>query len=219
MIFYHGSKKVIDKVKVKGSSYDNDYGPSFYLTLDLDSAKEWACKNNEVGIVNKYSIRNEDFESLKILDLTEKNEKTILTWLAILMHFRKVDTSIKQTLKNRFDWLEKYYIDVNQYDVIKGFRADDSYFKFPLKFITRFLSFENLLRVFKLGNLGIQYAFMSEKAIKKLKFSSYEKCSQEYVGRYFEIVKKATEEFELIINEPLNDSETFITDLMEKDHE
>lgn len=219
MIFYHGSKKVIDKVKVKGSSYDNDYGPSFYLTLDLDSAKEWACKNNEVGIVNKYSIRNEDFESLKILDLTEKNEKTILTWLAILMHFRKVDTSIKQTLKNRFDWLEKYYIDVNQYDVIKGFRADDSYFKFPLKFITRFLSFENLLRVFKLGNLGIQYAFMSEKAIKKLKFLSYEKCSQEYVGRYFEIVKKATEEFELIINEPLNDNETFITDLMEKDHE
>ena len=60
---------------------------------------------------------------------------------------------------------------------------------------------------------------MSEKAIKKLKFVSSENCTQEYVGRYFEIVKKATEEFELIINEPLNDNETFITDLMEKDHE
>lgn len=219
MIFYHGSKKVIDKPKANGSSYDNDYGPSFYLTLELESAKEWACKNNEAGIVNKYSIRNKDFESLKVLDLTSKDEKTILTWLAILMHFRKVDTSIKQTLKNRFDWLEKYYIDVNEYDVIKGFRADDSYFKFPLKFITRFLSFENLLKVFKLGNLGIQYAFMSEKAIKKLKFVSSENCTQEYVGRYFEIVKKATEEFELIINKPLNDNETFVTDLMEKDHE
>ena len=216
MIFYHGSKKVIDKPKAKGSSYDNDYGPSFYLTVDIESAKEWACKNNEVGIVNKYAIRKSDFDSFKILDLTGKDEKTILTWLAILMHFRKVDKSIKQTLKNRFDWLEKYYVDVNEYDVIKGYRADDSYFKFPLKFITRFLSYENLLKVFKLGNLGIQYAFMSERAIEKLKFQSYSKCDQEYIGRYYNIVKKASEEFENMINQPLNDDETFITDLMEK---
>lgn len=216
MIFYHGSKKVIDKPKAKGSNNDNDYGPSFYLTMDIESAKEWACKNNEVGIVNKYAIRKSDFDSFRILDLTGKDEKTILTWLAILMHFRKVDKSIKQTLKNRFDWLEKYYVDVNEYDVIKGYRADDSYFKFPLKFITRFLSYENLLKVFKLGNLGIQYAFMSERAIEKLKFQSYSKCDQEYIGRYYSIVKKASEEFENMINQPLNDDETFITDLMEK---
>lgn len=219
MIFYHGSKKVIDKVKVKGSSYDNDYGPSFYLTLDNESAKEWACKNNELGIVNKYFVRKSDFESFKILDLTLKDEKTILTWLAILMHFRKVDKSIKQIFKNRFEWLEKYYVDVNEYDVIKGYRADDSYFKFPLKFITRFMSYENLIKVSKLGNLGIQYAFMSEKAIEKLKFVSYSKCDQEYIGRYYEIVRKASEEFESIINQPLNDNETFIDDLMEKNNE
>ncbi|MCQ2793666.1 MAG: DUF3990 domain-containing protein [Bacilli bacterium] len=219
MIFYHGSKRIIDKPIAKGSNYDNDYGPSFYLTIDYESAKEWACKNNEAGIVNKYSIRNHDFDSLKILDLTGKDEKTILTWLAILMHFRKVDNSVKTTFKNRIDWLEKYYIDVTQYDVIKGFRADDSYFKFPIKFIARFLSYENLINVFKLGNLGIQYAFMSQEAIEKLKFVSYEKCDQEYVGRYYEIVKKASEQFEIIINQPLDDNDTFITDLMEKDNE
>ena len=46
-----------NEILKKGSSYDNDYGPSFYLTLEFESTKEWACKNNESRVVNNYSIR------------------------------------------------------------------------------------------------------------------------------------------------------------------
>lgn len=218
MIFYHGSKRLINKPKVKGSNKENDYGPSFYLTSELESAKEWACKNEEPGLVNKYQIRSKDFCNLKILDLTKKDKYTILNWLAILMHFRSLDNSFVTTFKNRLNWLEKYYINVDEYDVIKGFRADDSYFKFPIKFISNLLSYENLIKVFKLGNLGIQYAFMSKKAINRLKFISSIQCDEEYVGRYYQIVKDATSKFNKLINEPLNDNETFIKDLI-KDNE
>lgn len=217
MIFYHGSKKVISKIKTKGSSVDNDYGPSFYLTLDEGSAKEWACKNNEVGIINKYQIRNKEYSSLKILDLTNKEKYSVLTWLAILMHFRTLDPSFRRTFENRLKWLEQYYVDVNEFDVIKGFRADDSYFKFPIKFISGQLSFENLEKIFLFGNLGIQYAFMSEKAINCLKFISFTNCEEEYVGRYYRLIQEGTREFEHILTLPIDDHETFITDLMKNE--
>ena len=219
MIFYHGSKKVIKEIKIKGSNKDNDYGASFYVTSDKESAKDWACKNDEIGIVNKYSIRQKDFDSLKILDLTNKQKYSVLTWLAILMHFRSLDPSFKTTFENRLKWLEKFYVNVDDYDVIKGFRADDSYFKFPLKFISGLMSYENLQKVFMLGNLGIQYAFMSKKAVSKLKFVSSSQCEGKYVGKYYENVKNASNEFERIINLPIDDNETFITNIMKDDYE
>jgi len=217
MIFYHGSKKQIKNPVVNGSKLSNDYGPSFYTTLVLQDAKDWACKNDEVGIVNKYSIRSKDFQSLKILDLTNKDKYSVLNWLAILMHFRNIDESIRVTFSSRLKWLEKYYIDVTKYDVIKGYRADDAYFKFPIKFISGLLSFENLEKVFLLGNLGVQYAFMSKKAINKLKFISSSECDTVYLGKYHEIVKKASEKFEQLINQPINDNETFIGDIQKNE--
>ena len=53
MKIYHGSKVVIKEPNVKGSNELNDYGPSFYLTKDLEAAKSWACKNDSIGIVNE----------------------------------------------------------------------------------------------------------------------------------------------------------------------
>ena len=216
MIFYHGSKLIIDKPIVNGSNPKNDYGASFYTTLDLESAKEWACKNNELGLVNKYQIRKSDFESLKLLDLTNKNEFNILNWIAILMHFRDLDFKVQQLYQHRLKWLERFYIDVEQFDIIKGFRADDSYFAFPLAFLMGQLSLERLQNVFLIGKLGIQYAFMSNRAIKHLKFLSSENVDIKYVGKHYQRVKDATSEYKNILNEPIDDKETFITDLMKK---
>ena len=216
MIFYHGSKQIVNKPIAHGSNPENDYGASFYTTLDFESAKEWACKNNEVGLVNKYQIRGSDFNSLKILDLTNKDEYNILNWIAILMHFRNLDLKFRQLFDARFKWLEKFYIDVNNYDVVKGFRADDAYFAFPQAFVMGQLSIERLQKVFVLGNLGIQYAFMSEKAISKIKFVSSQEIEQNYIGKYYGRIKSATEEYRNILNEPIDDNETFIRDLMNK---
>ena len=88
MNIYHGSKVIIKEPKVKGSNPTNDYGPSFYLTVDLSAAKSWACRQNSVGIVNKYRFDSKAFKRLKILDLTNKDKYSVLNWMAILMHFR-----------------------------------------------------------------------------------------------------------------------------------
>lgn len=219
MKIYYGSKALIEHPIVKGSDEANDYGPSFYLTLDLEAAKSWACKNNSVGLVNEYEIRSSSFKELKILDLTNKDKYSVLNWMAILMHFRELDSSFKRNNQLTLKWLEKYYINVDDYDVIIGFRADDSYFRFPLRFVSSDLSFDDLEDVFLSGHLGIQYAFMSQRAIKLLTFKKAIECGDEYLGHYFSIVFKASKQFDELLNRPRDPKKKYILDLMREDNE
>lgn len=62
----------------------HDYGMGFYLTDNIELAKEWAvCRPNVTnGWVHQYEL---DTEELKILDFQEKE---VLSWLAELMKHR-----------------------------------------------------------------------------------------------------------------------------------
>ena len=219
MKIYHGSKALFEHPIVKGSDEANDYGPSFYCTKDLEAAKSWACKNNSVGLVNEYEIYNPSFAKLKVLDLTNKDKFSVLNWMAILMHFRELDSSFVKNNQLTLDWLQKYYIDVDGYDVVVGFRADDSYFRFPLRFVSNDLSFDDLEDVFLSGHLGVQYAFMSERSIKLLKFKKAIECSEEYLGHYYSIVTKASRQFDELLNRPRDPKKRYILDLMREDNE
>ena len=214
MIIYHGSKQVIKTPVVNGSDEHNDYGASFYLTTDLESAKVWACKHNTLGIVNEYEIRKAEYEKLKILDLTNKEKYTPLNWIAILVHFRKLSGKFRNEYRLYLDWLEKYYIDISEYDVVIGYRADDAYFAFPISFIQNQLSYDDLERIYRLGNLGVQQAFMSERAIKLLKFIRTRECDESYIGKYYEIVRTATKEFEDSISGVNDPYKTYIIDMI-----
>ena len=219
MIFYHSSKQLIDKPIVKGSNPTNDYGPSFYLTMDKEAAKSWACKNDSLGILNKYSIKSGRFQSMRILDLTDKKKYNILNWLAILMHFRELGTSFINKNGPALKWLNKYYVDVDEYDIVIGFRADDSYFRFPVRFVTNELSFDDLEEIYLSGDLGKQYAFMSKRAIVALKFESFIECEPSFIGHYHSIVIEATQHFDELLNRPRDPKKTYIFDLMRKDDE
>ena len=219
MNIYHGSKEMIKSPIVKGSNPTNDYGPSFYLTVDLNAAKSWACRNNSLGIVNKYEVNSKAFKGFKILDLTNKDKYSVLNWLAILMHFRTIDSSFKRNNAAVLKWLEKYYVDVDQYDIVVGFRADDSYFRFPIRFVSNDLAFEDLEKVFLSGNLGIQYAFMSKKAIESLKFVEAIDCDDSFLGHYYSIVNEASKKFDEILLSPRDPNKTYILDMVRKDSE
>lgn len=219
MIVYHGSKSIISNPAVKGSNPTNDYGPAFYLTEDLNAAKSWACRNNSLGIVNKYYVNSERYSKLRILDLTKKDVYGVLNWIAILLHFRQLDFSFRKNNELTLAWIEKYYIDVSEYDAIKGFRADDSYFRFPLKFLSNDLAFEDLQEIFLSGNLGIQLAFMSEKAIKLLQYVDAIECEDSFLGHYYSIISEATTYFNEVISLPRDPNKTYILDLMRKDNE
>lgn len=182
MIIYHGSKDIIEKPEFGKGNKKNDYGLGFYCTENVELAKEWACSNNETnGYANQYEI---DLNDYRILDLREE-KYSILNWMALLLKFRTFDVNTPISAQAKEYILENFYIDVGEYDVIIGYRADDSYFSFAKDFINNTISVEQLAEAMRLGELGIQIVLKSEKAFDTVKFISYElaECKEYYVKR------------------------------------
>lgn len=196
MKLYHGSKLIVSHPLNAGSKSNNDYGAAFYLTRDLESAHEWACRNNTIGIVNVYDF---DIKGLNVLDLTNKEKYTVLNWLAILLHFRTLETNFAKAFNTRLKYIEDhYFIDVSKYDLVIGYRADDAYFRFPLDFIRGNLTLEQLEYSFNLGKLGIQYVITSQKGIDKLKFIKSLPSEEKYINQYFSSVTRASKAFDML---------------------
>ena len=213
MKIYHGSKEKIERPKYKGSNKYNDYGPAFYTTLDFDSACIWATKNNTTGVVNVYNV---NFDNLKILDLTDKTKFSVLHWITLLLENRSLEHSFEKMNRARIDWLIKnYHINIDECDVVIGYRADDAYFRFPKEFVVGNISLELLEEVFKLGELGIQHVFVSEKAIKRIHFDYEIIPKSSFIGKYKQQVDSATLLFDKLLEESMNsNSGTRIGDLM-----
>ena len=172
LTIYHGSPEIIEKPQFgKGKTY-NDYGRGFYCTEHIELAKEWACIEDVDGFVNKYEI---DMSNLKVLNLSSE-EYTILHWLAILMNNRKVRLSTPVMKRGRECLIEHFSPDTKDYDVIIGYRADDSYFSFARAFINNEISLNQLSYAMRLGKLGEQVVLKSQKAFDEIKFVSYEVC-------------------------------------------
>lgn len=163
IILYHGTPDKIVTPKYGGGDDKHDYGRGFYLTENVQLAKEWAvCRpNEENGWVHEYELECDD---LKILDFQEKN---VLAWLAELMKHRDAaDSKRYRMLSAKF--IGKYGIDTSQYDVIKGWRANASYFYIAKEFVRDNIDIDILEDLLSLGGLGIQYCIKSEKAYSKL---------------------------------------------------
>ncbi|MCD7839371.1 MAG: DUF3990 domain-containing protein [Erysipelotrichaceae bacterium] len=163
IILYHGSpNKEITPTYGYGED-KHDYGRGFYLTEDINLAKEWAvCRPNETnGWVHKYEM---DANELKILDFQGKD---VLVWLAELMKHRDASDSKRYKMLSK-KFIEKYGIDTSDYDVIKGWRANASYFYIAKEFVRDNVDMEILEELLSLGGLGIQYCIKSELAYSKL---------------------------------------------------
>ena len=170
LVLYHGSPEIIEKpIYGKGKTY-NDYGQGFYCTENLELAKEWACTEGIDGYANQYEIETND---LKILNLSS-GEYTMLHWLALLMTYRKIRLSTP-VMKRGAEWLKEHlFLDIDEYDVIIGYRADDSYFSFARAFVNNEISLEQLSRAMRLGKLGEQLVLKTPKAFDTIKFVSYQ---------------------------------------------
>lgn len=167
---YHGSAIIVQEpIYGQGKSY-NDYGRGFYCTEHIELAKEWACTENSNGYANEYQL---DIDGLRILDLSSKRY-TILHWLALLVEYRGLRLSTP-VMKRGAEWLKAHYlIDLSRYDIIIGYRADDSYFSFARAFLSNQISYKQLTYAMNLGKLGEQIVLRSEKAFDSIEFLSYE---------------------------------------------
>ncbi len=167
LILYHGSAQIVEKpIFGKGNKY-NDYGLGFYCTENLDLAKEWACSENVNGYANQYEI---DIDNLKILKLSEYH---ILYWLTILITNREFSIRTPIMKRSKEYLSKKFMIDISKYDIIIGYRADDSYFSFARSFLNNEISIKQLSYAMKLGKLGEQTVLKSKEAFNKIKFINY----------------------------------------------
>ena len=142
----------------------NLYHTNNYLFDNLDLAKEYSAANpsNTNAYVRKYEL---DLNNLNILDFTEHS---VLSWLAELMKHREADDSKRYKVLSK-EFINKYGIDTSNYDVIKGWRANASYFYIAKEFVRDNVDLDILEDLLTLGDLGIQYCLKSQKAFDNLK--------------------------------------------------
>lgn len=164
LILYHGTcDKTVNPTYGLGND-KHDYGRGFYLTESIDLAKEWAvCRPNDLnGWVHKFEF---DTDGLRILDFQQEG---VLTWLAELMKHRDAaDSKRYRVLSEKF--INKYGYDTSEFDVIRGWRANASYFYIAKEFVRDNIDMDILEDLLTLGSLGIQYCIKSKLAFERLK--------------------------------------------------
>lgn len=172
VILYHGSDHVIEKPRFGAGKSNNDYGVGFYCTQDKDLACEWSCQGNRLGVANVYEL---DYSKLKVLELGTSSYEDIMRWLTILINNRSLGMDDKMGIKRVKKFLNEHYMvkDYRSYDLIRGYRADDSYFSFAKDFLNNQSSFTKMSQAMFLGKLGIQEVLISKKAFSLLKYKGY----------------------------------------------
>ena len=175
MLVYHGSDHIIEKPVYHGSKRTNDYGYGFYTTESIELAKEWACSDQRNGFANIYEFNPEGLSMLRL----NSPEYNILNWLAILTKYRSYwqNGSIAEEAKNYLQ--QHFFVDPAPYDVIIGYRADDSYFTFAQDFVAGTISLKKLSEAMRLGKLGEQIVLKSEKAFEHIRFVGAEPADAE----------------------------------------
>ena len=170
LTIYHGSSQIVETPTFGAGRKNNDFGLGFYCTESNELAKEWAVSSLRDGIANRYIL---DTEYLKILKLNNP-EFTILNWIAVLVENRlfSIKTPIARRAKQYL--IEHFAINVNAYDLITGYRADDSYFDFAEAFLNNTITVEQLSRAMRLGKLGEQIVLKSQFAFSKIKYAGFE---------------------------------------------
>lgn len=178
---YHGSPQIVEAPAFGLGRKNNDFGLGFYCTESNELAKEWAVTSLRDGFSNRYTL---DTEYQRILKLNSP-DYTILNWIAVLVEHRlfSIRTPIARRAKQYL--IEHFGINVNAYDLIIGYRADDSYFDFAEAFLNNAITLEQLSRAMRLGKLGEQIVLKSQFAFSKIHYEGFEVAEKDkyYVFR------------------------------------
>lgn len=183
---YHGSEQLVEEPTFGKGRVNNDFGLGFYCTESEALAKEWAVSSLRSGFANRYTL---DTEYLNILNLNSP-DYTILNWIAVLVEHRlfSIKTPVARRAKRYL--IDHFGVNVNAYDLITGYRADDSYFDYAESFLNNGVSVEQLARAMRLGKLGEQIVVKSQFAFSRLRYEGFDVAEKE---KYY-VLRKARDE-------------------------
>ena len=208
---YHGSVNIVEKPVFGEGKLFNDYGRGFYCTEHAELAKEWACSSDSDGYANHYQL---DMTGLTVLNLNAQ-EYHILNWLAILLENRKFNVADGMPQRAKSYILENFKVDYKTYDIIIGYRANDSYFSYAGDFVNGTLSLSDLSEAMRLGKLGEQVVLKSKKAFEALKFIEAVKAPrEEYFAKYKLRDEEARDKYRQISSKPMAENEIYVIDII-----
>ena len=137
----------------------------------------------------------------------------MLLWISILISHR-FSKEEREENKTTINWLKEHFkVGLENYDVIIGYRADDSYFDYSRDFVTNNLSLEILKDAMRLGRLGNQFVLKSKRSFEHIKYIKHEyvKPANEY-----EVFRRKTKSEYYKIKKEDDINNTFIRDIMRK---
>ena len=208
---YHGSVNLVEKPVFGEGKAHNDYGRGFYCTEHVELAKEWACSSDNDGYAYHYQL---DMTNLTVLNLNA-SEYNILNWLAVLLENRKFNVADGMPQRAKAYIMENFKVDYKKYDIIVGYRANDSYFSYAGDFVNGTLSLSDLSEAMRLGKLGEQVVLKSKKAFEALKFVEAIKASrEEYFAKYKQRDEEARGRYRQIATKPLAEDEIYVIDII-----
>ena len=100
----------------------------------------------------------------------------------ILCHkglFCAVRTNWGSSRRARQYLIDNFGVNVNAYDLITGYRADDSYFDYAEAFLNNGITVEQLSHAMQLGKLGEQIVLKSKFAFSKIKYEGFETAEKD----------------------------------------
>jgi hypothetical protein len=211
---YHGSCDIIEKPKYGYGKRYNDYGLGFYCTDSLEMAKEWGVSSEKNGYANCYEL---EYEGLTLLNLNGP-EYCILHWLAVLLENREFDVPSGLALEAKEYILENFAVNYKNYDVMIGYRADDSYFSFAQDFINGTISYRQLNNAMHLGKLGQQIVLKSKQAFEQIQFVGYEVAeSSEWYARKMNRDKSARRQYFSVERNRRQRGDIYITNILDEE--
>ena len=168
LTLYHGSPRIIQTPTFGEGKANNDYGLGFYCTESESLAMEWACTSAADGFSNRYSL---DPSNMRVLHLNSM-EYSVLNWMAVLVNHRLF--RIRNPIAGKAQkYLTEYFdVNVNAFDLVIGYRADDSYFDFAEAFLNNAITVEQLSTAMRLGKLGEQIVLKSRYAFECIHFET-----------------------------------------------
>ncbi len=175
LTLFHGSDKILSLPRPNTGRKTKDFGVGFYCTADSEAASEWAVSLNRSGFVNKYEIED---EGLAILDLTS-SEYSLFNWLSVVIENRSFRIAEANFARAADFITENFHVNTEGYDIIRGVRADDSYFSFIMSFLASEISYQQFKYAMNLGRSGEQYVLKTSRAFDRLIFASYKTADRD----------------------------------------
>ena len=161
-ILFHGAKRSIEgNVDLKHNKEGNDFGIGFYLGEDYYQAASYVSNNVNSNVYIFEYLNNKDLK-IKKFDVNEE-------WMLAVAYYRGKLNKYKSSKK-----VQSIINKIEKSDIIIAPIADNNMYQIIDSFVNGEITVLQCVNGLSASDLGKQYVFLSNKALKSLKMK--EKC-------------------------------------------